>query len=119
MQKQGYGGDLKVALKLIVGNSVKEVECEELAQLLPNKGGFEVEGEPIDVERCWRNVLWMIRGKRYVLSYEVKPGHLKGEVIERKRPPRRRETPSKAPRRRSGKPSRGRRPSKRRGGRRR
>ncbi len=102
-------------MKIAFEGVEREVTCDELINSLPDSGEFEVKGEPIEVEKCWRIALWKLRGRKYILSYEIAPGKLKGFVIQRKRPSRRRGTPSKAPRRKSGKPSRGRRPSKRRG----
>ncbi len=82
---------------LKVGDEEKEVGCE-IEEHLPEEGEFELKGEPVEVEKCWRKTLWAIRGKKYVLSYEVKPGVVKGWVIVRRGKPVRPIKPKKAKR---------------------
>ena len=81
----------------------EEVNCEELSKVLPDEGEFSIEGEPIEVEKCWRQALWRLKGKKYILSYEVEPGKVKGWVIVRKGKPLRPMKPKKEKRRKERK----------------
>ena len=80
---------------LKVKDRSEEVSCETLSNALPDEGEFELEGEPIEVEKCWRQALWRVKGKKYVLSYEIEPGRVKGWVIVRKGKPLRPMKPKK------------------------